>query len=134
MIVVGGGGVAAKGAEHMSLLPPLEPMHPHVQGPDPDTTVAVPEEQRFTVGAVSVATPFADPHTPLTGPGGGGGGAVQSLGIGALVDGPGTGGGAVIAPGVGAVHACGKAASVHERSAQQPSRIVNAARATESIS
>jgi hypothetical protein len=57
----------ASGALHAALVPPLLPSHIQAQGPLPVTAVAVPALQRFVVGAVVTATPFAEPQTPLTG-------------------------------------------------------------------
>jgi hypothetical protein len=51
----------------------LDPVQLHVNGPVPDTAVAVPEEQRFVVGAEATEVPFAEPHVPLIGVGVGGG-------------------------------------------------------------
>ena len=54
------------GAEHDALVPPLAPLQFHVQGPVPDTAVAVPDEQRLELGALIVPVPFAEPHVPFT--------------------------------------------------------------------
>ena len=54
------------GAEHDALVPPFAPLQFHVHGPAPLTAVAVPDEQRFELGADVVPTPFADPHTAFT--------------------------------------------------------------------
>src|SRR5258706_7688100 len=70
------GGVVsavATGAEQLALPPPFEPRHDQVQGPEPETAVAVPAVQRFAVGAWDTGVPFAEPHTPFTGGGGGSG-------------------------------------------------------------
>jgi hypothetical protein len=44
----------------------LLPLHVQAQGPVPVTAVPVPAVQRFVVGAVVTATPFAEPQAPLT--------------------------------------------------------------------
>jgi hypothetical protein len=51
------------GAEHMTFAPPLPPKHVHIHGPLPVTLMVCPTLQRFAVGIVTVATPFAEPHT-----------------------------------------------------------------------
>ena len=56
-----------RGAEHDAVVPPLAPAQLQFQGPLPVTADAVPALQRFVVGAVLVAAPFALPHTPFTG-------------------------------------------------------------------
>ena len=58
--------VGCSGALHEEIAPPLLPLHVQDQGPDPVTAEAVPEEQRFVVGAVVTETPFAEPQNPLT--------------------------------------------------------------------
>lgn len=60
----GGGRIAIAKAEHIALLPPLEPLHLHPHGP-----VAVPDVQRLVVGTDDTVVPLAAPHTPLTGGG-----------------------------------------------------------------
>jgi hypothetical protein len=49
-------------------VPPLEPGHIQFHGPLPATVEAVPTLQRFVVGVLLTAVPFAEPHEPLTGP------------------------------------------------------------------
>jgi hypothetical protein len=53
-------------AEQLAVVPPLEPVQLHVHGPLPLTAVAVPELQRFVVGADVNVPPFDEPHAPLT--------------------------------------------------------------------
>ena len=48
------------------LVPPPEPLQVQVQGPEPDTAVAVPVLQRLVVGAVQTELPLAEPQVPLT--------------------------------------------------------------------
>jgi hypothetical protein len=55
------------GALQDAFAPPFDPLQAQVHGPVPLTVVAVPAVQRFPVGAVETATPFAEPQTPLTG-------------------------------------------------------------------
>ena len=49
------------------LVPPLLPLQPQVQGPEPETSVAVPVEQRPEVGTEDKLAPLLDPQVPLTG-------------------------------------------------------------------
>jgi len=56
----------ATGALQEALLPPFSPPQLHVQGPVPDTELAVPIEQRLVAGAERTATPLAEPQEPLT--------------------------------------------------------------------
>lgn len=56
-------------AEQVAVVPPLDPPHVHVHGPEPDTDEAVPAEQRLVDGADATVVPLADPHTPLMGAG-----------------------------------------------------------------
>lgn len=53
------------GAEHDAFVPPPEPLHDQVKGPDPDTAVAVPKPHNPDAGAVYAPTPLAAPHVPL---------------------------------------------------------------------
>ena len=53
--------------EHKAVVPPFDPIQPHVHGPIPLTAVAVPPLQRFVVGAVVDVCPFDAPQVPLTG-------------------------------------------------------------------
>src|ERR1700730_4764436 len=55
------------GALQDAFAPPFDPLQAQVHGPVPLTVVAVPAVQRFPVGAVETATPFAEPQTPSTG-------------------------------------------------------------------
>src|SRR3990172_9898307 len=49
------------------LVPPLIPLQPHVQGPEPETAVAlVPATQRFVEGALANDPPLLVPQAPLT--------------------------------------------------------------------
>jgi hypothetical protein len=59
------GGGAPSGAEHDAVLPPLIPLQVQVH-PDPVsvTAEAVPALHNPLVGALFVATPFAEPHAP----------------------------------------------------------------------
>jgi len=61
--------VAARLAEQLALMPPLEPAQVHAQGPEPVTDEAVPVEQRSVVGAELTAVPLTALQTPLTGVG-----------------------------------------------------------------
>ncbi len=54
-------------AEQLAVVPPLDPVQLHVQGPVPLTAVAVPALQRLVVGAVVKVPPLDEPHTPFTG-------------------------------------------------------------------
>ena len=45
--------------------PPLVPLQPQVQGPEPETEEAVPMAQRLVEGAEEKVCPFDDPQTPL---------------------------------------------------------------------
>ncbi len=54
-------------AEQLAVVPPLDPVQLHVQGPVPLTVVGVPELQRLVVGAEVKVPPFDAPHTPFTG-------------------------------------------------------------------
>jgi hypothetical protein len=61
------GGLVARGAAQELVEPPLEPAHIQSHGPVPVTAEAAPTLQRFVVGLVLAATPFAEPQMPLTG-------------------------------------------------------------------
>jgi hypothetical protein len=63
---VGVGDATNTDAEQLALVPPLEPPHVHVHGPEPATDDDVPVAQRFVVGADDTCWPFADPQTPFT--------------------------------------------------------------------
>jgi hypothetical protein len=52
-------------AEHIAVVPPFEPVHDHVQEPEPLTEEAVPAEHRLLAGAVLTVVPFALPHPLL---------------------------------------------------------------------
>ena len=54
------------GAAHEAVFPPLDPAQFHAQGPLPVTVEPTPALQRLEAGAVSAATPFAEPQAPLT--------------------------------------------------------------------
>ena len=54
-----------RGAEQDALVPPPDPLQAQPQGPDPETDVAVPVEQRFDDGADVTPTPSALPQAPL---------------------------------------------------------------------
>ena len=56
--------VAATGASQDAVVPLLMPSQLQVQGPLPETAVAVPALQRPLVGALVAATPLAGPHCP----------------------------------------------------------------------
>lgn len=56
-----------RGAEHEAVAPPPDPVHVHVQGPDPETAEVVPVEQRLDVGAEVTPAPLAVPQEPSTG-------------------------------------------------------------------
>lgn len=68
----GADGGALLLAEQDAVVPPLAPVQVQAHGPVPETDDAVPIAQRFAVGADGTVVPFALPHTPLTGVGGGG--------------------------------------------------------------
>jgi hypothetical protein len=59
------------------LVHPLDPVHDQDHGPVPVRDVGVPVVQRLVMGEeegiVGIVVPFAVPHTPLMGDGGGGG-------------------------------------------------------------
>ena len=48
-----------------ALVPPLLPLHVHVQGPVPDTLLAVPNVHSPEVGADEYVPPSAEPHCPF---------------------------------------------------------------------
>ncbi len=58
---------AASGAEHDAFVPPPDPLHAHVHGPEPLTADGVPAEHKFDDGALDTATPSADPQVPSSG-------------------------------------------------------------------
>jgi hypothetical protein len=69
--LTGAGG--CRGAVQLTVMPLFSPMQFQFHGPLPLTAVAVPAEQRLSIGCKAIAEPFAEPHSPLTaGPGGGG--------------------------------------------------------------
>ena len=53
-------------AEQLAVVPPFAPLQLHVHGPVPLTAVAVPELQRFVLGAVVKVCKFELPQVPLT--------------------------------------------------------------------
>ncbi len=53
-------------AEQFAAVPPFDPAQVQFHGPTPVTVEAVPALQRFDVGTVKKACPFAEPHTPFT--------------------------------------------------------------------
>ncbi len=56
-------------AEQDASEPPLEPLHVQVNSVvEPDTVLAVPEEQRFVLGVAFLlnSPPFAEPQVPST--------------------------------------------------------------------
>ena len=57
----------AEQAVLLVLVPPDDPLQPHAQGPEPDTDVAVPVEQRLVEGAELKFAPLDEPQAPLTG-------------------------------------------------------------------
>src|SRR3954452_4722255 len=59
-------GDGLKGVEHCAVAPPLLPPQLQLQGPLPLTAEAMPVLQKFVVGALTIATPLADPQVPLT--------------------------------------------------------------------
>jgi hypothetical protein len=54
------------GAEQLAVVPPHLPAQDQFHGPLPVTAEAVPALHRFMVGALLTATPFDEPHEPLT--------------------------------------------------------------------
>lgn len=58
-------------ALHEAVEPPFEPIHDQDHGHIPVTEDGVPVLQRFVVGVVGTVVPFADPHAPFIGDGGG---------------------------------------------------------------
>src|SRR5437667_313636 len=52
----------AFGAAHDASAPPATPAHVHENGPLPLTDDGAPTEHSPDVGALAVATPFAEPH------------------------------------------------------------------------
>jgi hypothetical protein len=63
------GLVMASDALQLAVVPPLEPRHDHVQGPEPETAVGVPVLQRFVVGMLERVAPLLVPQVPLVGVG-----------------------------------------------------------------
>lgn len=61
--------VVTEAEQVVVVVPPFEPVHPHVQGPLPVTELGVPMEQRKVLheGAEVRVVPFADPHDQETG-------------------------------------------------------------------
>jgi hypothetical protein len=57
--------VVDKDAEQLAVVPPLEPAHDQVHGPEPATLDAVPAVQRLVEGALATVVPFAVPQVPL---------------------------------------------------------------------
>jgi hypothetical protein len=57
-------------ALQLAVVPPLLPLQLQFHGPDPARVVAVPEVQKFAVGAAENVLPLLTPHTPLIGVGG----------------------------------------------------------------
>ena len=57
-------GVVDLVALQEAVAPPLVPRHCQDQGPVPETALAVPELQRFALGAEGKEPPFADPQVP----------------------------------------------------------------------
>jgi len=53
-------------AWHEVFVPPPEPLQFQYQGPVPTTEVAVPAEQRLTVGATENVLRFEEPQVPFT--------------------------------------------------------------------
>jgi hypothetical protein len=51
------------------LVPPFEPLHDQLKGPEPVTADADPALQRFAVGADGTGIPLAVPQAPFTGVG-----------------------------------------------------------------
>ena len=47
-------------------MPPFTPLQLHVNGPEPETALALPAEHKPLVGADAEYCPFAGPHRPLT--------------------------------------------------------------------
>jgi hypothetical protein len=49
------------------LLPPLAPLQPHVQGPEPENDATDPDAHKFGLKLVNVEydCPDAEPHTPF---------------------------------------------------------------------
>jgi hypothetical protein len=54
-------------AWHEAVLPPFEPAHVHIHGPEPETADAVPILQRLVAGALVRSVLLAEPHMPFTG-------------------------------------------------------------------
>ena len=62
--------VLTTGTGQVLEVPPLDPLHVHNQDCKPiETEEALPEEQRFVVGADKTFIPLAVPQTPFTGRG-----------------------------------------------------------------
>ena len=49
-----------------AVVPPLAPVQDQVYGPEPETELAVPAEQRLVVGVEVAEEPAAEPQAPLT--------------------------------------------------------------------
>ena len=54
-------------AEQLAVVPPPDPAHVQVHGPEPLTLEAAPALQRFAVGALVRSAPLEEPHAPFTG-------------------------------------------------------------------
>ena len=54
-------------AWQFAFVPPFDPAHVHVQGPEPLTEPVVPALQRLVLGAEVKLPPLAEPHWPFTG-------------------------------------------------------------------
>jgi hypothetical protein len=53
-------------AEQLAVVPPPDPAHVQVHGPEPLTLEAAPTLQRFAVGVLVRSDPLEEPHAPFT--------------------------------------------------------------------
>ena len=65
--VVGGELAVLRLALQEALVPPLLPLQVQVQGPEPETALAVPALHKFVVGAEEKEEPLAESQAPLIG-------------------------------------------------------------------
>lgn len=69
MVTVGDGATTTFAAVQEAVVPPFDPIHDHVQGPEPATVDEVPVAQRFVAGTEESVWLCEVPQTPLTGEG-----------------------------------------------------------------
>ena len=59
------GPVLVRLAEQEAVVPPVEPVHDHDQGPEPETDEEEPVVQKLVVGTEETVVPLAEPQAPL---------------------------------------------------------------------